>query len=225
MADNNNTTFVFRLQSDNGQHDLSNTIKHWGESRMYDDKQINAIESTNKKSMHQPTSIPSPFARIALVKTAFGEVAKFGENALTAHQKIVSDSLDVAEIFFTFDKWKEKIEIITWKYGRKENSSELEDDSDLKKLQNSHRQIYKTLKTFLENDAVAYNFDKMKGIYILKYKKTGDMIGATSPCTMYFSSANNYKDVDIKLNSQRKAFEGIVPLHQRNWDFQKYLYC
>ena len=49
-----------------------------------------------------------------------------------------------------------------------------------------------------------------------------DMIGATSPCTMYFSSANNYKDVDIKLNSQRKAFEGIVPLHQRNWDFQKY---
>ena len=224
MADNNNTTFVFRLQSDNGQHDLSNTIKHWDESRMFDDKQINAIESTNKKSMHQPTSIPSPFARIALVKTAFGEVAKFGENALTAYQKIVSDSLDVAEIFFTFDKWKEKIEIITWKYGRKENSSELEEDSDLKKLQNSHRQIYKTLKTFLENDAVAYNFDKMKGIYILKYKKTGDMIGATSPCTMYFSSANNYKDVDIKLNSQRKAFEGIVPLHQRNWDFQKYLY-
>jgi len=224
MADNNNTTFVFRLQSDNGQHDLSNTIKHLDESRMYDDKQINAIESTNKKSMHQPTSIPSPFARIALVKTAFGEVAKFGENALTAYQKIVSDSLDVAEIFFTFDKWKDKIEIITWKYGRKENSSELEDDSDLKKLQNSHRQIYKTLKTFLENDAVAYNFDKMKGIYILKYKKTGEMIGATSPCTMFFSSANNYSNIDIKLNSQRKAFEGIVHLYQRNWEFQKYLY-
>jgi len=224
MPDINNRSFVFRLQSDNGQHDLSNTIKHWGESQMYDDKQINAIESTNKKSKHQPTSIPSPFARIALVKTAFGEVAKFGENALAAYQKIVSDSLDVAEIFFTFDKWEEKIEIIKWKYGRKDNSSELEEDSDLKKLQHSHTQLYKTLKTFLENDAVAYNFDKLQGIYILKYKKTGDIIGATSPCTLFFSSTNNFSNLDIKLNSERNAFEGIVHLYKRNWDFQKYLY-
>lgn len=75
MADYNDTMFVMRLQSDNVQHDLSNTIKHWDESRKFDDKQINAIESSNKNSLHQPTSIPSPFARIALVKTAFGEVA------------------------------------------------------------------------------------------------------------------------------------------------------
>jgi len=253
MADINNTTFVFRLQSDNGQHDLSNTIKHWDESQMYADKQINAIESSNEKSLNQPTSIPSPFARIALVKTAFEEVAahdkrilqqyeekkqndptfnevytdfykKCSHKILAAYQKIVSDCLDVAEIFFTFDKWKDKVEIITWKYGRKENSTELEDDSDLKKLQHGHRQLYKTFKTFLENDAVAYNFDKMKGIYILKYKKTGEMIGATSPCTLFFSSANTNSNIDIKLNSQRKAFEGIVPLHKRNWDFQKYLY-
>lgn len=219
------TNFVLRLQNENsGQHDLQNTLKHWDESRMFDDKQINAIESTNKTSLNQPTSIPSPFARIALVKTAFNEVTEHGEKALTAYQKIVSDTLDVAEIFFTFDKWKNKIEIIKWKYGRKKNSTELEDDSDLKKLQSGHKQLYKTLKTFLENDAVAYNFDKMKCIYILKYKKTGDMIGATSPCTLFFSSANVYHDIDIKLDSQRKAFEGIVPFYQRNWDFQKYLY-
>ena len=224
MPDNNDSTFVFRLQSDNEQHDLSNTIKHWGKSQIYGDQQINAIKSTNQHSMHQPTSIPSPFARIALVKTAFSEVATHGEQALRAYQKIVSDTLDVAEIFFTLDKWKDKVEIITWKYGRKENSPELEDDSDLKKLHSGHGQIYKTLKTFLENDAVAYNFDKMKNIYILKYKKTGDMIGATSPCTLFFSSANNYNDIDIMLNNQRRAFEGIVPLSQRNWSFQKYLY-
>jgi len=156
------TTFVLRLQNDNVQHDLSNIIKHWDETVMYDDKQINAIESSNKNSLHQPTSIPSPFARIALVKTAFGEVAEHGDQALMAYQKIVSDSLDVAEIFFTFDKWKDKIEIITWRYGRKGNSSDLEDDSDLKKLEKGHRQLYKTLKTFLVNDAEAFNFDKIK---------------------------------------------------------------
>ncbi len=220
----NDTTFVLRLQSDNVQHDLSNTIKHWDESIMYDDKQINAIESTNKNSLHQPTSIPSPFARIGLVKTAFGEVAEYGDKALMAYQKIVSDSLDVAEIFFTFDKWKDKIEIVTWKYGLQVNTANLEDDSDLKKLEIGHRQLYKTLKTFLVNDAEAFNFDKIKCIYILKYKKTGDMIGATSPCTLFFSSANDYANIELQLNNRHKAFDGIVPLYERSWDFQKYLY-
>jgi len=212
---NKDTTFVFRLQNEtNGQHDLQNTLKHWDESCMYDDKQIVAIKSSNKDSLNQPTSIPSPFARIALVKTAFAEVGEYGENALKSYQKIVSDSLDVAEIFFTFDKWRDKIEIVEW--NRKES---------LKRLEIGHRQLYKTLKTFLENDAIEYNFDKMECIYILKYKPTGEMIGATSPCTLFFSSANTFVDVDIPLNNTHKAFDGnIVPLSERSWEFQKYLF-
>jgi hypothetical protein len=216
MADKErDTTFVFRLQGETkGQHDLQNTLKHWDESCMYDDKQITAIESSNKESFNQPTSIPSPFARIALVKTAFAEVAEYGDFALKAYQKIVSDSLDVAEIFFTFDKWREKIEILRW--GKTE---------DLKKLAIGHRQLQKTLRTFLTDDATVYNFDKMEYIYILKYKPTGEMIGATSPCTLFFSSANNLEEVDIQLNNTHKAFDGnIVPLSERSWEFQKYLY-
>jgi len=225
MAENIiDTTFVLRLQNENtGQHDLQNTIKHWDESRMFDDKQINAIESSNRNSLNQPTSIPSPFARIALAKTAFGEVAERGEKALSSYQKIVSDSLDIAEIFFTFEKWQNKIEILKW--SRKD---------DLKKLEAGHKQLYKTLKTFLENDAVTYNFDKMKCIYILKYKATGEMIGATSPCTLFFSSANKFEKEEngekinlsneIPLSSNHCAFDGIFPLHRRSWNFQKYLY-
>ncbi|MDD2475323.1 MAG: hypothetical protein PHI32_05370 [Dysgonamonadaceae bacterium] len=205
---------VLRLQNDkNTQHDLQNTLQHWDKSSMYDEKQINAIESSNAKSFHQPTSIPSPFARIALVKTAFSEVAEYNYNSLTAYQKIVSDTLDVAEIFFTYDKWRQKIEIIKW--DRKD---------DLEKLFKGHRQLYHTLDMFLKNDAENYNFDKMESIYILKYKDTGDMIGATSPSTMFFSSANEFKNIIIELSSSRKAFDGIVPLHVRSWEFQKYLY-
>jgi hypothetical protein len=215
--------YIFRLQKE-GDFGLVNTIEHWGVSDMYGEKQRSAIKSSNEKSNNQPTSIPSPFARIALVKTAFTEVATYGKNALMAYQKIVSDTLDIAEIFFTYYKWKNEVEIITWKYGRKENSFELEDDSDLKKLENGHRQLYKTLKTFLEKDAEEYNFDKMKCIYILKHTKSGDMIGATSPSTLFFSSANDYGNISIQLTSKRKAFEGVIPLSERNWDFQKYIY-
>lgn len=227
MPENIDNTFTLRLQKDKGDGNLglTNTLKHWAESRMYDDNQINAIESSNEKTLTEPTSIPSPFARIALAKTAFSEVAEHGENALASYQKIVSDCLDVAEIFFTFDKWKDDIDIIKWNYGLKENSDELDEDSDLKKLEAGHHQLYKTLKTFLENDAEAYNFDRMKSLYILQHKSTGKMIGSTSPCTLFFSSANNFENVNIQLNNTHKAFKDIIPLHQRSWDFQKYLFA
>jgi hypothetical protein len=203
---------ILRLQNNKKQHDLKNDLKHWGLSRIYDDKQIDAIESSNKHTFSEPTSIPSPFARIALAKTAFAEVTRYGDNALKSYQKIVSDSLDVAEIFFSFDKWQDRIEILKW-----------DRDVDLKKLEGGHVQLYKTLDTFLKTDAQSYNFDKMKCIYILKYKPTGDMIGATSPCTLFFSSANKF-DGEIILGENHKAFDGIFPLHKRSWDFQKYLY-
>jgi len=219
--------FVLRLQDDDdGNHGLSNTLLHWDESQMYDDKQIKAIESSNKDSLSQPTSIPSPFARIALVKTAFSEVAQYGEKALKAYQLIVSETLDVAEIFFTFSKWRDRVEIIQW-----------DKQKDLNDLKKSAPQLHKTLVTFLENDSMAYNFDKMQALYILKYKDTGAYIGATSPCTLFFSSANAFnkkndgnpekekrKKIDIQLNEKRRAFEGIVPLHKRSIDFQNYLY-
>lgn len=213
---------IFRLQNDNYPHDLANTIRHWDVSKKYDDNQINAIESTNIHTYHQPTSIPSPFARIALVKTAFAEVARHKENALKAYQKIVSDTLDVAEVFLTYEKWRNKIEIITWKFGRNDHG-ELMPDSHFRQLQQTHRRIFETFKTFFENDAIEYNFDKLKSIYILKYIPSGQIIGATSPCTLFMSSPNAYNNIDIFLGN-RRIFDGIVPLSQRNRIFQKYLY-
>jgi hypothetical protein len=206
-----NSTFAFRLQQE-GNIDLTDTISHWGVSSVYGEKQRAAIKSSNEKSDNQPTSIPTPFARIALTKTALEEVAAYGERALHAYQKIVSDTLDIAEIFFTFDKWKDKIEIIKW-----------DKESDLKKLQNNPI-LYKTINTFLQTDAEMYNFDDMRAIYIIKHKTSGEFIGATSPRTMFLASGNELQHIHFELGGQKTAFFGIRPLHERNWEFQKYLY-
>jgi hypothetical protein len=212
-----NEKYVLRLQND-GDFGLVNTIEHWDISDMYGEKQRKAIKSSNENSENQPTSIPSPFARIALVKTAFAEVAAYGDKALYAYKKIVSDTLDIAEIFFTLNKWKSNgiIEVITW-----------DKTKNLPELSNivTQKILHKTLVTFLENDAVAYNFDNMKCIYILKHKATGEMIGATSPSTLFFSSSNSFdlKKISIPL-STHNAFDGVIHLNERGWGFQKYLY-
>lgn len=215
MAQNKNKekTIVFRLQNEDTQHGLEYTIKGWGESQMYRDLQINSIESSNKHSLNEPTSIPSPFARIALAKTAFGEVAEHGDNASDVYQKIVSDCLDVAEIFFTFDKWDKQLVILKW-----------DKDKNLEELKEKHSIFYNSLNTFLKTDAKAYNFDRMKCIYMLKHLDTGKIIGATSPCTLFFSSANPFEGNEMLLSNNHNAFSGVFPFSKRSWDFQAFLY-
>ena len=88
---------IFGLQDGT---DLSGSLKHWDDSVMYDENRISIIESSNTATTVAPTSIPSPFARMDLARTAFGNVAKDLDGAANMYQKIVSDTLDVSEIFF-----------------------------------------------------------------------------------------------------------------------------
>lgn len=61
---------IFRLQSQGSQ-----TITGWGDSQKYSTNAINQIVDPNGSSAAKEiTSIPSPFARIELVKTAFKKV-------------------------------------------------------------------------------------------------------------------------------------------------------
>ena len=56
-----------------------------------------------------------------MVKTAFKEVCKLDKktkkpelDGKTIYHKMVSDALDIGEIFFNIDKYMSKIEILTW---------------------------------------------------------------------------------------------------------------
>jgi len=232
--------YIFRINTDlsaaDGVGGLTDTIEHWGKSNIYGDNEINTIPEGNSNSNNEPTSIPSPFARIALVKTAFAEVEAKGERALGAYKKIVSEALDIAEIFFTFNRWKNILEIIKW------DKSNLPDGP-----------LGKSLSLFLKSDADAYNLKDMRCIYIFRHIQTGKIIGATSPSTLFFSAANvkgrdkngvaipefvdstgnffteksdgtkDYKG-KIQLSNDHFAFSNVFPLSRRSIEFQNYLY-
>ena len=155
---------VFRLYKEG-----TTTFQGWNENPAfpYNSNAQDTIEDPDGASAkNEITSIPSPFARIDLVKTAFKEVCRRATRDIreldgnTIFHKMVSDSLDVGEIFFNIDKFKEKIEIITWDPSVMIDA--LKNDRNV-----SHYYVADALQKYLVSDAKTYNFDKLKNIYLL----------------------------------------------------------
>lgn len=216
---------VFRLQKEG-----KNTIAGWQTSSKYSTQAIEQIKDPNGASAKkQITSIPSPFARIDLVKTAFKTVAEKDNHGAynnvkgdSIFHKMVSDTLDVAQIFFEYSKLTDKVEIIPW---------DAKDDLEtlLKSNVSAHIQLGETYRLFMLQDAKSYNFDRLQRIYLLNYKGGKDeinIIGATSPATLFFCSANDlsYASQDITFGQDRPFDGTYVPLYQRDIEFHKYMW-
>ena len=85
-----------------------NTLQGWQNSTKYSTTAIDQIADPNGGSASkQITSIPSPFARIELVKTAFKIVSEKDVNGKyinidgsTTYNEMVSHTLDVGQIFY-----------------------------------------------------------------------------------------------------------------------------
>lgn len=209
-------SYIFRLHKEG-----NNTINGWENSGKYGTSIIDQIQDPNGDSAKREiTSIPSPFARIDLVKTAFKKVADGDVDGNDIHHKMVSDALDVAQIFFEYEKFKDKVEIITW-----------DKDDCIKKLiqstHESHRQFGEVLRTYNEQDGRVYNFDKMDRMFLLNYidgPNKINIIGATSPSTLFFTPANDLSYV--KLGAGQDVFfdDGLMPLYRRDIEFQIYIY-
>lgn len=201
--------------------------KHWFSTDAYSDKEIESIKDPEGGSeISLPTAIPSPFARIDLVKTAFRNITK--SPTLKAYtkdgnvvsgkddEKLVSDALDLAEMMFNIDSIKDKIKIIVW-----------DKQAEIEKLKNSsnkgHRQLAETLELYLYQDKEAYNFDLLKRLYLIEYNHK--IIGCTSPATLFFATANDLSHAQIKLTKNDVTFDDeYTPLYERDSEFQKYFY-
>ena len=205
---------VFRLHSGIGKQN-----EHWFDSDLYNKKIIDTIHDPTALKL-MPTSIPSPFARIDLVKTAFKYVVdKQDLDGDTAYHQLVSDCLDVGQIIFERDKHESKLKIEKW-----------DRDIDLEKLRTSqkpkHKLLYETLDLFIKQDGKDYNFEDQPVTYIIKYNNR--IIGATSPVTLFFTPDNDLNSVDIQFsiaNGQDKVFDKIyMPLYKRDESYIKFLF-
>lgn len=156
---------IFRLYREG-----TSTYEDWNSSPAfpYNSANRDTIEDPDGASArHEITSIPSPFARIDLVKNAFKEVCKPDNrthrtnlDGQTIFHKMVSDTLDVAEIFFNLEKYAGKIEVLKW------NPSIM-----LAELENAnipgHKYLADALRKYMQSDAKTYNFGQLKNIYLL----------------------------------------------------------
>jgi hypothetical protein len=206
---------VFRIYKD-GQE----TFQDWFSMATFPYNGTNraSIADPNGATAHKEiTSIPSPFARIDLVKTAFEEVNRSGNpDGDTIFHKMVSHSLDVSEIFFNIGKLADKVEIIPWDVNAC-LAALARSDSE------GHRTLADVLGKYLQADAQTYNFDKMQTIYLLHYKQGPDMlniIGATSPATLFFSTANDLSYVSgaISFGTDHPFGSSLQPLYRRDPD-------
>jgi hypothetical protein len=223
---------IFRLHTGAGEN-----IEHWQEIPGHlSDNFINSIEDPSGSTAHtQITSIPSPFARMDLVRTAFRFVnSKKTLDGTTIYHRMVSDCLDVAEIFFNIEALHDKIEVLEWNSGIIMNGGQLDIDanSELGKLINAanpkHKLLGETLKMFLFQDQKAFNFSDLKHCYLLNYKHGPELIniiGGTSPATLFFSSANDLSFVDISFANDRVFDNKYFPLYKRGRDFIKFFYA
>lgn len=232
--------YIFRLKKAGAGSSRTTTIVDWSNSSAttYNHGYVDAIDdaTTTQKEI---TSIPSPFARIELVKEAFGKIMPQTLNQLsvdqvrnylsgnTIYHKMVSDTLDVAQIFFAYPTMQDKVDIIVW--DKNKQLQELQESFD-----QNHQIVGKSLDMFISQDALGndpYNFGKMKNIYILKYKGPGQkqmhIIGATSPATLFFSTANNEESISKQICfGTDYAFDSrYSSLDKRDPEFLKYMFA
>ncbi len=204
------------------------TGEHWFNSTSYGPNEIDSIEDPQGgDTKHQPTSIPSPFARFDLVRSAFGSLLP-KKNLKTGivknsklygspnNERLVSEAFDVGEVLFNYDNLKDKIKIIAW--SKKVDLSTLTGSKN-----QGHKNYGDALSLYLDQDSRAYNFDKINRIFIIYYQ--GKVIGGTSPSTVFFSSPNELKNIGIKFGDHSLFNKEYVPLYKRDIEYQKFWYC
>ncbi|TSJ36555.1 hypothetical protein FO440_22260 [Mucilaginibacter corticis] len=197
--------------------------RHWFNSVIYDENIIEKIKDPEGGGQVQlPTAIPSPFARLDLIRIAFEHInrtAKLqmsetdGEVIASAEdERLVSCTLDFLELFFHYADFSKDFKVIPWNLVN--DISSLVGNADT-------RDFGEALKLFIQQDARVYNFDLTANLYLIKYKY--NVIGMTSPVTLFCPGENDLKALDIRVDGQQ-LFSQPKPLYLRSEQFQRFVH-
>ncbi|MBQ5466272.1 MAG: hypothetical protein IIT60_03370, partial [Muribaculaceae bacterium] len=89
----------------------------WIPVEPYGDDDIRQIKDPNGGLSQNPrTAIPSPFAQLDLVKNAFDHLTNGGTRmtGIVSELKMVSDALDVAQLFFEYENHRDNLHVVRW---------------------------------------------------------------------------------------------------------------
>lgn len=211
-------------------------------TKINDGDSVKDRESINKMC----TSIPTPFARMFLFRTAFKEVQERQEavrniGELTHEESglynyLVSDCLDMLEFIFYYGH-REEFGVIEWDKNW-EIDNMLSPGKSVRPDFNhtmEHDRLAKALKEHLDKDSVLKNTQK---IYLFTWN--GVVVGGTSPFSLVYTSPNWVREKALKGFEEFRSGEGDEsavlfdndptqlrnprPLSARSENFKKYLY-
>lgn len=183
----------------------------WNPRDTYQDDDIARIKDPDGGLSSSPrTAIPSPFAQLDLIKNAFAQLANPNLAGAVMNERLVSNALDVAQLFFDFENHKDYLRIIRW--NRDENLAQLKADP-------THALYGQTLELFLCSDTV-YNFNTLSDWFILMYDN--QVLGGTSPSSLVMA-APAVRQIDaIHVEQGVSLFGAVRHLWERDEDF---VYC
>ncbi|MCH4148629.1 MAG: hypothetical protein LKG25_00410 [Prevotella sp.] len=186
-------------------------------NNQYNADEIDMISDPNGGLSQKPrTAIPSPFAQMDLVKSAFSRLASHANlQGDVMDEKLVANAFDIAQLFFSYPELKNQLHLIEWNKN-----------VELPMLLNDqqHKLFGETLSMFLEQDKEAFNFDKMDRLYFLVYGN--QVIGGTSPVTLFIASPNaDANKFSIPVEQNVNLFDLWRPLYMRNAKFVMYIYA
>lgn len=190
--------------------------------------QINTIQDpTGGLPSREITSIPSPWGRLDLVRTAFRNVvASKRVEGDTLDHKLVSDTLDVAQICFHLTRLSKQGIVRTMRWGRQ---SELEALAG--SFHQGHRELERAWSKYLSQDAESFNFDAFDECAVFSFvdpqTKAQMIIGGVSPVTLFFPAAGDLSKASAYIEfGLDKPFDGeYCPLTKREDAFVEWLYA
>ena len=197
----------------------STDLEGWKQSIQIDSSLIQHIsDPSGGRARRVSTSIPTPLARMHLFRTAFEFVvndpaANLRDN--TIYHKMVSQCLDVLELVYNFDKFRQaEKQLIIRRWNIAEKLQQMESNPN-------HQLLAQTFSLFLNYKKPESPFYNFTDVYLIYYNY--QVIAGTSPFTLFFA----LPDIQgLELNSSKgyKLFESPVPLPDRPDDFQLYLH-